>query len=169
MKPEEVRSSKKRSKEHDNSIKNTGGASKRGRTANEENVADAPKRKRNREKRKHQSSKHQDSSTFIKQESDEDDKKPEAASSSSTAAATGRKYLKDYSVGEVAELLQRKGNEFHEFAARVRRFSFDGEIFAEQLEKGEESFLSFLEHRCGLNGDVMLRYSIMVSLKKVLQ
>lgn len=185
-KPDEIHSSKKRSRERVAAAKEHAAAraTKRGRTSQAgetKNVAVAPNRIKRRDKEKRRSAaaitqpKHQDSSPSDEQGSDdeafEDEKKPaarNATTSSTAAAAAQRKPLKDYSPDQVAKLFEHKGKEFRRFAERVKKYHFEGETFAEQLEKGDDNFLSFLERICGLNGDGMLRYSIMVSFKKVM-
>lgn len=105
-------------------------------------------------------------------------KRPDSTNSSSD------KPLDDFSPIEVASLFDDKANEisalfdndgveedgkeFRDLATSLKKRLLGGDVFAEQLEKGDEAFLKFLEDTLGLEGDKMFRFSVMDTFKKAM-
>lgn len=65
-------------------------------------------------------------------------------------------------------MMTRKGKQFHDLATSLKKCFLGGDVFAEQLEKGDDEFLTFLEHTLGLEGDNMFRFSVMDTFKKAM-
>ena len=96
---------------------------------------------------------------------------PTASSSSRgnrVIVARKKKSLEDFTADEVSRVITKKGEKFHEIAKDFKEADFSGKRLVEQLSKGDDHFLKFLQQDCGLDG-ALCRISLMGTLKDLME